>query len=106
MRYLLGLLVVAALAAGGAYIYAGQMPGPAIEIVKPAKFIGQTTTVEVTLKAPDAVYVGDFQIAFEQNGKQTPLVSFAQPGTAEIEGGGARTWCASPGRSAAMRSPT
>jgi len=85
MRYLLGLLVVAALAAGGAYIYAGQMPGPAIEIVKPAKFIGQTTTVEVTLKAPDAVYVGDFQIAFEQNGKQTPLVSFAQPGTAEIK---------------------
>ena len=85
MRYLLGLLVVAALAAGGAYIYAGQMPGPAIEIVKPTKFIGQTTTVEVTLKAPDAVYVGDFQIAFEQNGKQTPLVSFAQPATAAIK---------------------
>ena len=85
MRYLLGLLLIAALAAGGAYIYAGQMPGPTIEIVKPTKFIGQTATVEVTITAPDAVYVGDFQIVFEQNGKQTPLVSFAQPATAEIK---------------------
>ena len=83
MRYLLGLLLIAALAAGGAYVYAGQMPGPTIEIVKPTRFIGQTATVEVTITAPDAV--GDFQILFEQNGKQTPLVSFAQPATAEIK---------------------
>src|SRR5918993_341458 len=85
MRYLLGLLVVAALAAGGAYIYAGQLPGPAIEIVKPAKFVGQTAAVEVTISSPEAAYVGDFQVAFEQNGKQTPLASFTQPATAEIK---------------------
>ena len=85
MRYLFGLILIAALAAGGAYIYAGQLPGPAIEIVKPAKFVGQTTTVEVTISSPEAAYVGDFQVAFEQNGKQTPLVSFAQPATAEIK---------------------
>ena len=85
MRYLLGLIVIAALAAGGAYIYAGQLPGPVIEIVTPTKFVGQTTTVEVLISAPDADYAGGFQITFEQNGKQTTLVSLAQPATAEIK---------------------
>jgi murein DD-endopeptidase MepM/ murein hydrolase activator NlpD len=85
MRYLLGLVLVAALAAGGMFMYAGQLPGPAIEIAKPAKYVGQTTTVEVTLRAPGAKWVGDFQIAFEQGGKETPLASFASPGTAEIK---------------------
>lgn len=84
MRYLLGLIVIAALVAGGAYIYAGQLPGPVIEIVTPTKFVGQTTTVEVIISAPEADYAGDFQITFEQNGKQTTLVSLAQPATAEI----------------------
>ena len=85
MRYLLGLLLLAALVAGGAYIYAGSLPGPAIEIVKPEKFVGQSTTVEVAISAPCAQWVGDFQVSFEQNGKQTPLASFAQPATAEIK---------------------
>jgi murein DD-endopeptidase MepM/ murein hydrolase activator NlpD len=85
MRYLFGLILLAALAAGGAYIYAGTLPGPSIEIVKPEKFVGQQSTVEVTISAPGAQWTGDFQVAFEQNGKQTPLVSFAQPATAEIK---------------------
>jgi murein DD-endopeptidase MepM/ murein hydrolase activator NlpD len=85
MRYLVGLVLVAALVAGGLFVYAGRLPGPAIEIVKPTKYVGQTTTVEVTLTAPRAPHVGDFQIAFEQNGKRTPLVSFEQPATAEIK---------------------
>jgi murein DD-endopeptidase MepM/ murein hydrolase activator NlpD len=85
MRFLLGLVLAAALVAGGAFIYAGQLPGPEIQIVKPEKFVGHTTTVEVTINAPEAQWVGDFQVAFEQNGKQTPLVSFAQPANAEIK---------------------
>ena len=89
MRYLLGLVLVAALVAGGLFMYAGRLPGPAIEIAKPTKYVGQTTTVEVTLRAPGAKWVGDFQIAFEQGGKQTPLASFASPGTAEIKQEGA-----------------
>src|SRR5206468_6304395 len=45
--------------------------------------------VEVTLTAPRAQYVGDFHIAFEQGGKQTPLASFEKPETAEIKPDGA-----------------
>jgi murein DD-endopeptidase MepM/ murein hydrolase activator NlpD len=85
MRYLLGLVLILALAAGGAFLYAGRLPGPTIEIVKPEKFIGQQSTVEVTITSPGAQWTGDFHVAFEQNGKQTPLASFAQPATAEIK---------------------
>jgi murein DD-endopeptidase MepM/ murein hydrolase activator NlpD len=85
MRYLLGLVLIVALAAGGAFLYAGRLPGPTIEIVKPEKFIGQQSTVEVTITSPGAQWTGDFHVAFEQNGKQTPLASFAQPATAEIK---------------------
>jgi len=88
MRYLLGLVLVVALAAGGAYVYAGSLPGPTIEIAKPAKYVGQTGTVEVAVTAPGA-RLSSLQIAFEQNGKQTPLVSLAQPGKAEFKQEGA-----------------
>ena len=88
MRYLLGLVLVAALAAGGAYVYAGSLPGPTIEIAKPAKYVGQTGTVEVAVTAPGA-RLSSLQIAFEQNGKQTPLASLAQPGKAEFKQEGA-----------------
>ncbi len=88
MRYLLGLVLVAALIAGGLFMYAGHLPGPAIEIVKPVKYVGQTTTVEVAVTAPGA-RLSNLQISFEQNGKQTPLVSLSQPAAAEIKRDGA-----------------
>src|SRR4051812_48259310 len=84
MRFLLGLVLIVLLAAGGLFLYAGRLPGPSIEIAKPTKYVGQTGTVEVAVTAPGAKLTG-LQIAFEQNGKQTPLVSLAQPGTAEIK---------------------
>jgi murein DD-endopeptidase MepM/ murein hydrolase activator NlpD len=84
MRYLLGLLLILLLAAGGVFLYAGRMPGPAIQITKPVKYVGQSAAVEVAITAPGA-RLSDFSVAFEQNGKQTPLVSLAQPGNAEIK---------------------
>jgi hypothetical protein len=54
MRYLIGFVLAVALIAGGIMMYAGRLPGPAIEIVKPSKYVGQTTTVEVTLSSPGA----------------------------------------------------
>jgi len=88
MRYLLGLIVIALLAAGGVYVYAGRLAGPAIEIAKPVKYVGQTGTIEVAITAPGAK-LSAFQVTFEQNGKQTPLASLAKPGKAEIKQEGA-----------------
>ena len=54
MKYLLGLLLVLALVAGGVFVYAGRLPGPTIEIAKPTKYVGQATPVDVAITAPGA----------------------------------------------------
>ncbi len=72
MRYLMGLLLILGLAAGGAYVVAGRAPGPAIEIGKPDKFVGTSTPLDVTIGAPGGK-LSAVSIMFEQNGKQTPL---------------------------------
>jgi len=76
MRYLLGLVLTAALVAGGAYVVAGRMGGPSIEIGKPEKFVGASTPLDVTVGAPGAK-LASLTIVFEQNGKQTPIYTMA-----------------------------
>jgi murein DD-endopeptidase MepM/ murein hydrolase activator NlpD len=84
MKYLLGLVLILALVAGGAFIYAGRLPGPAIEIAKPTKYVGQSSSLEVALSAP-AAKIDAITIVFEQNGKQTPLFTLSSPGSAGIK---------------------
>src|SRR5207237_7544803 len=84
MRYLLALVLIAALVAGGVFVYAGRLPGPVVEIAKPTKYVGQSTPVEVEISTPGAK-VDTITIAFEQNGRQTPLFSLASPGSAEVK---------------------
>jgi hypothetical protein len=76
MRFLIRaffvLVLLAVVAAGGAYVYAGRMPGPAIDISKPDKFVGTATPLEVAVTTPGGT-VSALQIVFEQNGKQTPI---------------------------------
>ena len=54
MRYLFGLILILAIAAGGAYVVAGRGGGPSIQIAKPEKFVGVSTPVEVLVGAPGA----------------------------------------------------
>jgi murein DD-endopeptidase MepM/ murein hydrolase activator NlpD len=85
MRYLLGLLLILTLAAGGAYVVAGRTGGPSIEIAKPEKFVGAATPLEVTVGAPGAA-LSSLTIVFEQNGKQTPLYAMGSPATPDPQG--------------------
>ncbi len=84
MRYLLGLVLVAALAAGGAYVVAGRTGGPAIEIGKPEKFVGAATPLDVTVGAPGAKLTS-LTVVFEQNGKQTPVYAMSNAAGAELK---------------------
>ncbi len=84
MKFLAALVLILLLAACGAFVYAGRQPGPTIEIAKPAKFVGQSTPVEVAVTAP-AARLAQFTIAFEQNGKRTPLFSLDAPAGADIK---------------------
>jgi murein DD-endopeptidase MepM/ murein hydrolase activator NlpD len=71
MRFLLGLVLILLLAAGGAYVVAGRMAGPPIQIVKPDKIVGVSSPLEVAVEAPGA-RLEALNIVLEQNGKQFP----------------------------------
>ena len=61
MRFLIRaffvLVLLAVVAAGGAYVYAGRMPGPAIDISKPDKFVGSDEEWKVATKVLEDVAV-------------------------------------------------
>jgi murein DD-endopeptidase MepM/ murein hydrolase activator NlpD len=79
MRFLIraffSLILIALVAAGGAYLYAGRMAGPAIEIAKPEKFVGAATPLVVVVTTPGGM-ASKLQIVLEQNGKQTPIFTY------------------------------
>src|SRR5688500_17160172 len=90
MRFLLALVLIVVLAAGGAWYIAGRQPGPAIEILKPEKFVGTASQVEVLVHAP-ATELTALTLTLEQNGKQYPLYTLGEQG-AEVkeDSGGTR----------------
>ena len=89
MRFLLALVLIVVLAAGGAWYVAGRQPGPAIEILKPEKFVGTASQVEVLVHAP-ATELTTLTLTLEQNGKQYPLYTLGEPG-AEVKEDGTGT---------------
>lgn len=84
MRYLMGLILILLLAAGGAYVVAGRAGGPSIEIGKPEKFVGTATPLDVTIGAPGGK-LSAVSVVFEQNGKQTPLFALDKAAGATVK---------------------
>lgn len=89
MRFLFGLLLVLVLALGGAWLVAGRMASPTIEILKPEKFVGASTPVEVAVTSPDS-QLSDLTVAFEQNDARVPLFSLSDPRSAKTRQDGER----------------
>src|SRR3954466_16094075 len=81
MRALLkfvGFLVVVALIVGGAaWLWAGRMAGPTLELKQPEKFVGVGTTLELRAASPDGQF-SRLDVAVEQNGKSWPVYSLDQ----------------------------
>ena len=84
MKYVVGLVLILLLGAGGAYLVAGRMAAPSIAIEKPQKFVGTSSPLEISISAPDAPGLTPIRVVFEQNGKQTTLFSLGEPGKARI----------------------
>src|SRR5262245_35190071 len=85
MKYLVGLVLILLLAAGGAYVVAGRMTPPTIAIEKPDKYVGASTPLEVSISAPSAATMKPLRVVLEQNGKQTTIFSLDEPGKAQIK---------------------
>jgi murein DD-endopeptidase MepM/ murein hydrolase activator NlpD len=90
MRYLVGLELVFALLAGGAWFVAGRMGGPSIEFKRPEKFVGTSAPLELAIGSP-VTGVSSLTIAVEQNGKTFPVYSLGEAG-AEIKEQGAEAF--------------
>jgi len=71
-RWLVGLVLIAALAAGVTYMVAGRGAPPRLTIIKPDRPVGQAGSLDVTAEAPNAKFTA-LTIALEQNGKSVPL---------------------------------
>jgi len=83
MRKLVVLLVLLVLAALGTYVGAGFLAPPGLAIVKPERFVGAATPVEVHVEAPGGA-VSSLKIEFEQNGARTDVFSVAGPLTGAL----------------------
>jgi murein DD-endopeptidase MepM/ murein hydrolase activator NlpD len=72
LGFLLSLLVLAGVVAGGAWFWAGRQPGPAITIRGPEKFVGQASALDLMVEAPDGQFA-DVTAVVEQGGKSFPV---------------------------------
>jgi murein DD-endopeptidase MepM/ murein hydrolase activator NlpD len=68
------LLIVAVLVGGGAWLWAGRMPGPTLELKQPDKFVGAGTQLELRAESPDGQF-SRLDVSLEQNGKSYPIYS-------------------------------
>lgn len=79
MRFLIGLVLALLIAAGTAYYISGRGGGPSVEFVKPEKFVGVSTPVEVVVGVPAAALKA-LTLTLEQNGKTFPVYSLGAEG--------------------------
>jgi murein DD-endopeptidase MepM/ murein hydrolase activator NlpD len=77
LKFILLLLVLAGVALGVAWFWAGRMAGPAIEVRQPGGFIGQATNLEMTVDAPDGQF-SRVEVVVEQDGKTFPVFATDQ----------------------------
>ncbi|HMF99221.1 MAG TPA: M23 family metallopeptidase [Vicinamibacterales bacterium] len=78
LRWLFGLILVALLALGIAYVVAGRSAPPGIAIDKPDRVIGQAGTLDVTAEAPKNRFTA-LTVTLEQNGRSYPLYALNGP---------------------------
>ena len=84
MRFVVVLLLVLAVLAGGAWVVAGRGGPPQIAIQKPDRFLGQAGEVEIVVTSPGGD-LSALDVQLEQEGRVTPLFSLAQQGGSALE---------------------
>jgi murein DD-endopeptidase MepM/ murein hydrolase activator NlpD len=72
LTFLLSLIVLSGLIAGGAWLWAGRQPGPAITIRGPEKFVGQASALDLMVETPDGQFA-QVTAVVEQGGKSFPV---------------------------------
>ena len=71
-RFLIKLVILAAIIGGIAWFIVGRYYAPSIEIRQPQRFVGSNAQYEFAVSAPQAE-LADVRVTFEQNGQVTEL---------------------------------
>jgi hypothetical protein len=77
-KFLAFLILLAVICGGVAWIWAGRQPGPTVEFRQPDRFVGQSSTLELMVQAPQGQF-SQLEVAIEQGGKSHPIFSIEQP---------------------------
>ena len=77
-KFLAFLILLAVICGGAAWIWAGRQPGPTVEFRQPDRFVGQSSTLELMVQAPQGQF-SQLEVAIEQGGKSYPVFSIEQP---------------------------
>lgn len=88
-RFLLYLILILALAAGAAWVVAGRMAAPAIDIGNPEKYVGTATPVQVAVTSPRNE-LSSLEVVFEQGENRVPLYTMTDPGEMQTKQDGER----------------
>jgi hypothetical protein len=76
LKFLLVVVLLAAVCLGGAWWWAGRMSGPSIDLKQPGRFVGQSTSLEVTLQAPEGRF-SHASVTLSQNGVNHDVFTLA-----------------------------
>jgi len=78
LKLVVSVVLVAAAIYGGAWLVAGRLTGPAIEIRQPGSYVGQTSMLELMVEAPGGQF-SSVDVTVEQGGKSFPVFSLDRP---------------------------
>jgi hypothetical protein len=78
MRFIVFLLVLALMVGGVAWFWAGRSAGPTITIRQPGQFIGQNSSLEMSVEAPEGKFAA-VDVIVEQGGRSFPVFTLNQP---------------------------
>ena len=83
LKFLLFVVLLAAVGFGGAWWWAGRMSGPSIDLKQPDRFVGQSTSLDLTLQAPEGRF-SHASVTLSQNGVNHDVFTL-EPGSGEAK---------------------
>lgn len=84
LKFLFSLLVLAVLVVGAAWFWAGRSAGPTIAIRQPGAFIGQNSSFEMMVEAPEGRFSA-VDVTIEQGDKSYPVFTLDQPAEGSLK---------------------
>lgn len=74
LKFVFYLFLIALIGGAVAWFWAGRMDGPSIEIRQPDRFIGQASTLQMTVQTPEGSF-SRVDVVLEQDGTSHPVFS-------------------------------